>query len=569
MRDIVQRHAQGEEKPLHVELRLRCKDGGYRWFLSRGIGLRDARGDVERIVGSISDIEDRKRLDEVTHRLAAIVESSHDAIVGKDLRGIVTAWNKGAEAMFGYTAAEMVGSPIAKLIPDPGPSGLAEVEGILARVSRGEHISNYETVRRHKDGRLLNVSLSVSPILDRHGHVIGASKIARDVTERKRTQAALAEAAVRKDIFLATLAHELRNPLAPIRNGLQILRMPCEPGQAQRVSEMMDRQLSHLVRLVDDLLDISRISSGKVTLQRKRVTAGAVARSAVEGCQGLMEAASHALTVDIPDERLELDVDPTRIDQVIHNLLANAAKYTPPGGHIKLGIVREQSDVVIRVVDDGLGIPAHMLLEVFEMFTQVNHTLHRSQGGLGIGLALVQKLVELHGGTVSAASEGTRMGSTFTVRLPYVPPAAPALAAQSEEVVAGGTPLRVLVVDDNVDAAQTLAILLELSAHEVKMAHDGTSGVAAALAFVPDLVLLDIGLPDMDGYAVARRLRGEASLSRVRLAALTGWGSADDKRKAEEAGFNHHLTKPVEVAELMKVISIVQASVATDREATR
>jgi signal transduction histidine kinase/CheY-like chemotaxis protein len=389
----------------------------------------------------------------------------------------------------------------------------------------------------------------------------GSRKLAvlfNDITERKRTEenlrrlaGELAETDRRKTEFLATLAHELRNPLAPLTNGLHLMRMATENRAAQdKARDMMERQLRHLVRLVDDLLDIARISSGKVELKKERVSLKGVLASAVETSMPLLTAGGHKLEVTLPDDTVQLYADATRLAQVVSNLLNNAAKYTPHGGRIALSTRREGDRVVISVADTGIGIAREALPEVFEMFTQVGRTRDRSQGGLGIGLALVRRLVELHGGRVTAVSPGQGEGSTFTVRLPLaeepqtpVPAPAPPTSAD-----ANARALRVLVVDDNADAAESLASLLELSGHQTRVANDGEQAVRAAHEFHPEIVFLDIGMPGKDGYEVARELRDSADTREVVLVALTGWGAKDDRARSRQAGFDHHLTKPAGLA---------------------
>jgi signal transduction histidine kinase len=366
---------------------------------------------------------------------------------------------------------------------------------------------------------------------------------ARLLDEARLAADALREADRRKDEFLATLAHELRNPLAPIRNGLQILNLTPSADVAAKARGMMERQLAHLVRLVDDLLDISRVATGKMRLQFESVEVRTVVEAAVEAARPAIDAGRHALVLHLPDEPLTLRADPTRLAQVVSNLLTNAAKYTPAGGQITLTAERAGGFAVVRVADTGLGIPADMLPKVFDLFTQVDRHLDRAQGGLGIGLALVKRLVEMHGGTIAAASEGAGRGSTFEVRVPAASAPAPAaVAAPVRPTAAGGR--RVLVVDDNEDAAESLSELLALCGHDARTAATGPEALAAVPAFRPDLVFLDIGLPGMDGYEVARALRAAPGDTPV-LVALTGWGAESDRQRSAEAGFDRHLTKPV------------------------
>ena len=379
-----------------------------------------------------------------------------------------------------------------------------------------------------------------------------------DITERKRAEAMLREADARKDEFLATLAHELRNPLAPLRNGLAILGMAdAQSGAAARARELMERQLAHLVRLVDDLLDVSRVSRGKVTMKKSVTTLQAVVDLALETSRPLIDAAGHRLAVDLPREPVRVDVDITRMAQVLSNVLNNASKYTPAGGAIALRArLLDPARLEITVQDNGVGIPASMLHNIFELFTQVGGALDRSQGGLGIGLSLARRLVELHGGSIRAASAGENRGSTFFIELPVVAaaadesPAAPPSSAPPPR--APGR--RILVVDDNVDAAETLGMLLQLEGHDVQTVHTGSHALDAVARQAPDIVFLDIGLPDINGYEVAQAIRSRPHLGSTLLVALTGWGAERDQERARAAGFDVHLTKPVTPEELTRAL---------------
>jgi two-component system, chemotaxis family, CheB/CheR fusion protein len=497
--------------------------------------------------------------DEAQALLAAIVESSDDAIISKTLAGVITSWNAGAESLFGYTAAEAVGRSITLIIPTDRQD---EETMILDRIRRGQRIDHYETIRQTKTGRLVDISLTISPIRDATGRIIGASKIARDVTARKRTEAELKEAARRKDEFLAMLAHELRNPLAPIRNAVEILRESTPVPQHQWATEVLERQVHQLTRLVDDLLDVSRITRGKIDLRKQRVELAAVVESAVEASQPLIDKWGHQLAVTLPPEPVYLKADPTRLAQVFLNLLNNAAKFTSPGGQIWLTAEREGESVVVQVKDTGIGIRREMLSQVFELFTQAESSLARSQGGLGIGLTLVQRLVEMHGGTVEARSAGPGQGSEFIVRLPVAEPAEdgerqgdPGAGERAPEPAG----MRILVVDDYRDAADSLAVLLRMMGHAVHTAYDGLEALEMAAAWPPEVVLLDIGLPKLNGYEVAERLRAEHG-GDLALIALTGWGQPEDRRRAHEAGFDHHLTKPVELDALRQLLAGLQTT---------
>jgi signal transduction histidine kinase len=380
-------------------------------------------------------------------------------------------------------------------------------------------------------------------------------EVSRLLEETRRTAEALKEADRRKDEFLATLAHELRNPLAPLANGLEVLKYAATPEAAGQTRHMMERQLGHLVRLVDDLLDISRVTTGKIRLRQEHLDLRAAVEAAVESVRPLVEAGGHALTVRPPAGPLWVHADPTRMTQVVSNLLTNAAKYTPDGGRIDVSAAAEGGRAVVRVTDTGMGIPADMLPKVFDLFTQVGKHLDRAQGGLGIGLSLVRKLVEMHGGEVTAESAGPGRGSTFTVRVPLGPAPAGAAGAGGPPSPSHSRRRRVLVVDDNVDAAESLAMLLGLLGHETAVAHTGPDALRQAPAFRPDVVVLDIGLPGMNGYEVARALRADEASAGAVFVALTGWGAEEDRRRSREAGFDVHLTKPVEPRHLEELFA--------------
>ena len=386
-----------------------------------------------------------------------------------------------------------------------------------------------------------------------------------EVAERARAELALQEADRNKDEFLAMLAHELRNPLAPMLNAVQLMRMQPTEQQMSWAQDLIRRQLGDLTRLVDDLLDVSRITRGKITLAREPLDVRTLIERAVENVEPLIQARGHRFTVELPQAPLRVDGDPTRLTQALANVLGNAAKYTDGAGHIELRCEEQQNRVLIRVRDDGIGIPADLLPRIFELFTQLDRRVGSSSGGLGIGLALVRRLVEMHGGTVSAHSDGAGRGSEFVMTLPLL--GAGAAAARSEAAGTDSAPRpvsrRILVADDNADALESLAVLLKMIGHEVFSAPNGAAALEAAAEHLPEVVLLDIGMPVLDGYEVARRIRTQPWGSSMMLVALTGWGQDADRRRSQEAGFDSHLVKPLDLARLTQVLEELSAGAAS------
>jgi signal transduction histidine kinase len=418
-----------------------------------------------------------------------------------------------------------------------------------------------EIVVERPDGTRLVVLAHAVPIFDDAGKITGAVNVVIDITDRKRTEQRLqererelADGARRKDEFLATLAHELRNPLAPIRNSLALLQLAAAGnGGLTQVHEMLERQVNNMVRLVDDLMDVSRITRDLIELRREPVELADIVTAAVETAKPIVEAGKHELTVNVPSEPLILEADPVRLTQALANLLNNAAKYTERGGQIWLSARREGARVVVSVRDTGVGIPTAMLPKVFELFTQLDRTYSRTQGGLGIGLTLVKRLVEMHGGEVEAYSEGPGRGSEFVVRLPLA--SGPPIAHVSTTPEAAVMQRRILVVDDNRDAADSLGMLLQVQGADVHVVHDGPAALAALPTYRPSVVLLDIGMPGMDGYEVARRMRQQLNGEEVTLIALTGWGQDQDRRLSEEAGIDFHLIKPIDYEALLGLLA--------------
>ena len=508
-------------------------------------------GKVVGFIALIEDIGERLAADHERSRLAAIVESSNDAIIGATLPGVVNSWNGGATKLFGYTADEMKGQSLQAVLP----TGIAAHLSAFDRADSDAEHSHFESTAMRKDGQRITISVTVSPVCDQNGVVVGCSTVARDISERKRAEEALREADRRKDEFLAVLAHELRNPLAPIRTAVQFLRIKGSSDTAlQSAREIIERQVRHMVRLVDDLLEVSRITRGKISLHKEHIELEAIFAHATEAAQPLINAAHHKLSVAIQSRSIEVYADITRISQVLLNLLNNAAKFTPPGGHIELWAEVKENIVEIHVRDNGIGIAPEQEEQIFELFYQSDREQVHARGGLGIGLTLARTMTRLHDGELRVVSGGVGQGSEFILQLPIAHPRASTIAPPVQDRVTSRSN-RILVVDDNVDAANSLAMLLLSEGHEVKAVYSGMQALDVLEVFAPDVVVLDIGMPSMSGYEVARRIRtmqqGQAPL----LIALTGWGQASDKRRAADAGFDEHLTKPVDPNVLMSLIA--------------
>jgi PAS domain S-box-containing protein len=494
---------------------------------------------------------------EARYQLAA--RGSSAGLWDWDMRAGTMFHSPRLKALLGYSEPEFPDRPDALpnlMHPDDRTPVLAALRAHLV----DDLPYQAECRLREKDGRWRWFLVTGMALKDGQGQPYRMAGSLIDISERKASEILLQQSNRAKDEFLATLAHELRNPLAPLRTGLQILKKPhaTEPT-VRRTLDTMDRQLTHMVRLIDDLLDISRINSGKIRLELARTSLRAAVQTALELSRPAIDAAGHALSVDLSDDDIALMADETRLAQAFGNLLNNAAKYTPPGGQVHLRMWREGASAFVEIRDNGIGIPPELLDQVFGLFAQVEGSGQRA-GGLGIGLFLVRSLVQMHGGTVRAESAGTGQGSTFTVQLPCLPATAAREAAgavpDAQETTASAA--RVLVVDDNQDAAETLTTFLGMLGVQARAVHDGPSALPAAVDFAPDLVLLDIGLPGMDGYEVARALRQQPQLARVTLVALTGWGAEEDRRRAMEAGFDRHLTKPVDLKVLEDLLRGMQ-----------
>ncbi len=569
---------------------LELKDGR---ILERYSKVLTVEGQRAGRVWSFRDVTERHLAESTSRWLAAIVASSDDAIIGKNLNSIITSWNFGAERIFGYTAEEMIGTSIMRLIP---PDRLEEETEILSRIRRGERFDHFETIRLAKDGRQLNLSVTISPIKDSNGRVIGASKVLRDITERKKTEEALkkaaeeAEAANRerlhlldrerearaqaeranrlKDEFLATLSHELRTPLNAVLGWANILRLGKLQGEELKQGlDTIERNARVQAQIIDDLLDMSRIISGKVRLDVQRVDLPAVLNESIETLRATAEAKGVRLQAVVDPFAGPISGDPNRLQQIFWNLLNNAIKFTPKGGKVRVVLERVNSHVEVSVSDTGEGIAPEFLPYIFDRFQQGDSSTTRRHGGLGLGLAIVKQLVELHGGNVRVESGGIGQGATFTVQLPLI-----AVYSEPDEerrhpraALRENQPLpevslanvHVLVVDDELDARNLVKRLLEMAGATVSMAGSASEAMERILARRPDVLVCDIGMPGEDGYSLIRRLRvlEEGQESALPAVALSAYARSEDRTKAIRSGFQIHLAKPVEPAELLAVIS--------------
>ena len=550
------------------------KDGSECPIDDSAAPIKDERGKVSGCVLIFRDVTaqrlaERLRAERLTtaRMLANIVETSDDAILSKTLDGTIRSWNAGAERLFGYTEEEAVGRHISMIIP---PERLAEEDLIISRLREGRRVEHFETERCRSDGSRIRVSLAISPLRNESGEVIGASKIVRDITMQRQAEADLrtlandlADAARRKDEFLAILAHELRNPLAPISNAVQVLRLRGANGDGQAVhaaTEMLQRQVSQMARLVDDLLDMTRITRGKIELRKERLDLKRSLNQAVEATSAQYRSMNHQLTVQLPFEPILVDADAARIAQVVGNLLNNACKFTDKGGHIRLSVERSGKEAIIRVRDSGIGIAAQDIPKLFQMFSQVDTSLERSRDGLGIGLTLVKTIAELHGGSVEVQSEGLGHGSEFIVKLPLVSVDTELESSSTSDEPPLVQSRRILIVDDNEDGANSLAMLLQLSGHQAFIARDGFDAIESAESIRPDAVLMDIGLPGMNGYEVCTRIRQEPWGKDLLLLALTGWGQDEDRQRSKESGFDAHMVKPVDHVALFQLLNSLPAA---------
>ncbi len=502
-----------------------------------------------------------RKLAEAEERMRSVVNHVLDAIITIDEHGTITTFNPAAEKIFGYPASEIVGQSVNLLMPEPDRSRHDDYVAHYVRTGEAKIIGRgREVAGRRKDGSVFPLDLAVTEFrIDSKRFFTG---IARDITERKRMEQQLkqrleqlADADRQKNDFLAMLAHELRNPLAPLRSALHLMKPGASPQLMEQAKSIMERQLESLVRLVDDLLDLSRIIRNKIELRRERVELESAVTRAVETAQPVIDAHGHRLLLSMAEEPIPVQGDLIRLSQVVANLLTNAAKYSDKPGRIWLGVSEEGGAALIKVRDEGIGIEPALLPRIFDLFVQADNSLARSRGGMGMGLTLVKRLVEMHGGTVSARSEGPGKGSEFVVRLPTARAAETAVRTPSAETAQPQGARRVLVVDDNVDAAESMALILKMSGYETQCAYDGPSAIDAAQYYHPDVVVLDIGLPGMTGYEVAQKLRAQPQFRDTPIIAVTGYGQEEDRSRSRQAGFDHHLTKPVSPEVLQSFLS--------------
>ena len=534
--------------------------------------LQQRAGAMETELERRREIE--SRLQERNDTLRALVAAAPLPIVVTDLDTTVRLWNPAAERLFGWPSAEVMGKPLP-IVPI---ERRGECSAVRERVGRGESVRAVETVRLRRDGSVVDVAVSAAPLADAEGNVqrlvlLFEDRTERNLAERDRqrvfdTERAAREQAERatraRDEFLAMLGHELRNPLSAVRSAISVARLDGE--RRERALEIATRQSETLRRLVDDLLDAARITRGKVTLKKRPVPFSALVTRAVDATRPLVAERGHKLAVALPPAEVLVDVDEIRFEQVLTNVISNAARYTDPGGRIEIVASIDGADAVCRVRDDGIGIAPDSQATIFDLFVQAGRGLDRVQGGLGIGLTLARTLIELHGGSIALHSDGIGKGSEFILRLPL--PAQPDAGDRPDEraTADAATGARVLLVEDNPDTADSMVLLLEMLGHRVDLAPDGASALALAAARIPEVMLVDIGLPDIDGYEVARRVRANAALASVVLVALTGYGQREDRERAFAAGFDHHFVKPVDPDELNAFL--VRCRSARDAAAT-
>ena len=557
------------EKELEVAARVgRFEDEGWRvrkdgtkfWANVVITALRSDSGELRGFLKITRDLTERRNAEEVLRqseeKFRLLVEGVREyALFMLDPAGTIASWNTGAERIKGYRADEIIGQHFSIFYPP---------EDIVARKPERElreaieHGSvEDEGWRIRKNGERFWANVVITALHGADGGLRGFAKVTRDMTERRHVLALL-EADRQKNEFLALLAHELRNPLAPIRTALHVLGQPrVSPAEASRAHAIASRQVVHMARLLDDLLDVGRISEGRMELRLESFDLRDLVRRAVDAVGAVAADRGQTVVVDLPPEGVSMVADPTRIEQVVTNLLSNSIKYTDPGGRIRVRAARESGEAIVEVTDNGIGIDSSMLPRIFDLFVQAERRVDRSVGGVGVGLTLVRKIVELHGGRVVASSPGPGRGSRFLVSLPlrWPPASAAGPAVQQPLPTEHRKPLRVLVVDDNIDAADGLSMMIRLLGHDSRAVFDGASAIQIAPTFRPDVVLLDIGMPGLDGHAVARRLRENDATRGAYLVALSGWGQVEDRNRSREAGFDEHMVKPADPRQLERLLA--------------
>lgn len=540
------------------------KDGTRFWADVVITALRSPEGKLTGFLKITRDLTERRRheetLRESEERFRLLVNSVKEyAIFMLDAAGCVASWNLGAERIMGYTAAEIIGRSVACLYPAEAAERGVPRHDLATVVAHGGMEVNERRVR--KDGTRFWANVVIYPVHDLDGKLRGFAQVTRDLTERKQFKE-LEESQQRTHEFLAMLSHELRNPLAPLKTSVDIMRMrELSDPVLLRARDVIDRQVQQLTHIIDELLDISRITSGRIRLTSETLDLESIVKRAIEAAHPLLESKGHSLEIETPGHHLWVRGDLTRLIQVFVNLLNNAAKYTSDGGHIEVEIRAAEKSAAIHVRDDGVGVAAELLPRVFDLFTQGHRPLDRADGGLGVGLALVHRIVSLHGGGVKAFSEGTGRGSEFVVTLPrYSEEISMSVASDSQPIEPQQRRRRLMVIDDNKDAAESMSMLFELWGHEVICAYDGRAALETAAKYRPDAVFLDIGLPGMDGYEIAERLRELPESARTVLVAITGYGQDEDRRRSREAGIDHHLVKPVSPDTLHKLLDSLAQS---------
>lgn len=535
-----------------------AKDGSERSISDSAALIRNDEGEIAGIVLVFRDITDRRKMERALERSLQyaddIIATLREPFVVLDTDLRVRTANCSFYDSFHVSKEETEGEFVYDL--GNGQWDIPDLRKLLDEVlSHNEAVHDFEITHTFPALGRKSMLLNARPFPPDSKHPELILLAMQDVSALRVQADDLVEADRRKNAFLATLAHELRNPLAPIRNAVQYLAMNgLKTSEVRTASELIARQVSIMVRLIEDLLDVSRISRNSLNIRKERVDLAAVVESAVETSGPLIEQFAHRLDVNLPPEPLYLDADPIRLAQVFSNLLNNAAKYTTPGGHIRLIAQRDGSNVLVKVQDNGTGIPNDMLNSIFDMFTQVDQSLERSQSGLGLGLTLVRRLVEMHGGSIEVHSNGPGEGSEFVIRLPFIQFTHEPTTTSERSKVPGLRGYRILVVDDNRDSASTLGMLLRLRGNIVRTAYDGIEAVEVAEAFSPEVLLLDLGLPKLNGYDVARRIRQQVWGRDMTLVAVTGWGQEEDRRRSKEAGFHFHVVKPVELAALDELL---------------